>query len=261
MKINQIISSTLIKETNVVDLNNYVADFIYQCKTNFSVNIIPKIHFFTHYPNTIRAMGSLIRLNMMRGDGKHQTFTRYAKRTNNYINICKTLAEKHQLEMTSNLNMNTFTDKINASKKMKPLIDDTGNFMEEFNDKIKLLTDHFGDVKKVKISSFLTVNSLYFKKGLYIIYFERLYQINALLETDGAFTFLCTHFYSTKFHKFANCIEIREGTETALIKLNEMKCKRSYESKILNGQAQIIADNLDLLPIYQKLVNNTCVKK
>lgn len=111
LKINQIISSTSLSDSELIDLEKYTDEYLKYIKTIFHADLIPKLHFMTHYPNTIRAMGPIIKLQMMRGDAKHQTFTRYSKRTNNFVNICKTLTEKHQKEVVSNLRMNTFCEK------------------------------------------------------------------------------------------------------------------------------------------------------
>lgn len=138
LKINQIFSSTVIKEADLVNLENYTAEFLKSIQSIFKTHLIPKLHFMTHYANTIRAMGPLIKIQMMRGDGKHQKFTRYAKRTNNFINICKTLSEKHQQEVVSHLRMNTFSDVIKTSKITRKLVDKNGSLIDEFDNKSEL---------------------------------------------------------------------------------------------------------------------------
>lgn len=254
LKIIQIISSTVIKEADLVNLEKHTAEFLKCIQTIFSTHLIPKMHFLTHYSNTIKAMGPIIKLQMLRGDGKHQTFTRYADRTNNFINICKTLSETHQKEMTSNLQQNKFSDRIKTNKKISKLVDGRGNLMEEFKINSKLITGFFKDIHKVVIKNHLFVNSFRFQKGLFVISLGKIYQIDAILECDGSFNFLCTQFRPVKFHKFANCVEIRQCTEISLIKFTELEFKKSYEGKILNGQTQIIAEDLDILTIYEKLL-------
>lgn len=253
LKIDQIVSSTVIGEKDLINLENYIEVFLNNIRNTFESNFIPKLHFFTHYPNTIRAMGPMIKLQMMRGDGKHQTFTRYAKRTNNFINICKTLTEKHQAEISSNLRSNSFNDKIDTSKKSAKL--SAKEDLSEIKNNKKLFSEHFNDLDKVSIKGHLIVNSFYFKKGLFVIYSDHIYQIEDVLEYEGSFNFLCTKFTAVKFHKFGNCIQVKKSSEISkLIRFNELQCPRSYEAKILNGQTQIIADNLDIFSTYEKLL-------
>lgn len=56
----------------------------------------PKHHFMVHYPSIIRKMGPLILLWCMRFEGKHLPFKKLAQSTQNFVNICKTFAFRHQ---------------------------------------------------------------------------------------------------------------------------------------------------------------------
>ncbi|KAK3930230.1 Zinc finger protein 407 [Frankliniella fusca] len=62
----------------------------------------PKHHFLIHYPDWIRQTGPLIFLWTMRFEAKHQFFKRVATACNNYINLGKTFATRHQ-QYLSNL--------------------------------------------------------------------------------------------------------------------------------------------------------------
>lgn len=189
----------------------------------------------------------------MRGDGKHQTFTRYAKRTNNFINICKSLTKKHQQEMASHLDRNEFSDRIKTIEKKLKLTDDDGKMKTEFEKHAKLFSEHFKDMHDVAIKNYLIVNSFYFKNGIFVFFSRRFYQIELILEYEKSFMILCTKFHAVKFHKFANRIEISKSSKTTIIKFGELECQRSFEGKLLKGKIQIIADNLDMLPIYENL--------
>ncbi|XP_065281874.1 uncharacterized protein [Dermacentor albipictus] len=62
-----------------------------------SVRLIPKMHYLIHYPRMISLFGPLKQLWCMRFEAKHQYFKSLATRIKNFRNICKTLAERHQL--------------------------------------------------------------------------------------------------------------------------------------------------------------------
>lgn len=87
LKIDQVVSSTVVRDEDAQNLETYIDKFLKHLKITFGAGIIPKLHHLIHYPNTYKVMGSVVRLQVMRGDAKHQTFTLYAKRTNNFINI------------------------------------------------------------------------------------------------------------------------------------------------------------------------------
>ena len=57
----------------------------------------PKHHYLTHYPQHILQFGPLIRVWTLRFESKHSYFKKCAQHSQNFINICHTFAEHHQL--------------------------------------------------------------------------------------------------------------------------------------------------------------------
>lgn len=116
----------------------------------------------------------------------------------------------------------------------------------------KLIIDHFENIDRVMITNFVIINSYTFEKGLFIIFLDEMHQIEAVLKFEDSFIFLCTRFETVKYYKFANCFEIEKVPDgTLIIEFNNLVCKRSYEAKYLNSRTQIIADDLDMIPIYE----------
>lgn len=68
----------------------------------------PKHHFLEHYPHLIRCFGPLVHLWTMRFEGKHRIFKRIIHEANNFKNVLKTCAERHQLMMTYHLSSPKF---------------------------------------------------------------------------------------------------------------------------------------------------------
>lgn len=92
----EICFSNLITEDDIKLLETLIEMHLNLYFTKFDSHLLPKHHFMTHYPNAIRKMGPLIHFWMMRFESKHKYFTQLARSTNNYVNIAKTLAHKHQ---------------------------------------------------------------------------------------------------------------------------------------------------------------------
>lgn len=257
LKINQIISSQSIEESYLVSLEKFTHELLMNIKKIFGASLIPKLHFMTHYPNTIRKMGPLANLQMMRGDAKHQPFTQYAKRCKNYINISKTLSEKHQEVLAAKWGRNIFEykDEFETSKKMRQIVTKEDTLIEEIENHSELFRDYFGqDINRVVVINFLLLNSFTFRKGLFVSFMDDMHQIDAVLKFDKSMILLCTKYTTVKFFKFSNCFEIQKSTQTSLININMLVCKRTFEAKLLNNRFQIIADNLDMVPIYEKYV-------
>lgn len=255
LKIDQVISSTVITDKNLISLGKYIDEFLTNVRTKLKANFIPKLHFLTHYANTIRTMGPLIYLQMMRGDAKHQPFTQYAKRCKNYRNICKTLSEKHQEVLAAKYRENSYTNNFETSKKKVKVETKNGMLINQIENHSELVYEYFGaEINRVMLLHSVVHNTFIFRKGLFIILSDAMHQIDAVLKCNDSLILLCTTFKTVKFYKFANCFEITKSSETFLIEFDNLVCMRTYEAKFLNNETQIIADNLDMIPIYEKYI-------
>ena len=56
-----------------------------------------KHHYLTHYPLHILQFGPLMRVWTLRFESKHSYFKKCAQHSQNFINVCHTFAERHQL--------------------------------------------------------------------------------------------------------------------------------------------------------------------
>lgn len=96
LQILQIVFSTRRSYDDVDTLKNLVRDHLNSIKNIFAEHLRPKHHFLTHYPRIITAMGPIINFWVMRMEAKHQYFKHIAHETKNFINLKKTMANKHQ---------------------------------------------------------------------------------------------------------------------------------------------------------------------
>lgn len=253
LKINQIADSYVITELDIINLENYVAEFLKCIQVFFGVLLIPKLHFLTHYAETIRQMGSIKNLQTIRGEAKHQTFTRYGKRTNNFMNICKTLAQKHQQQIVCNLRENTYRDRKTTSKKIRALIK-YSFLIKNFDEYAQLFSNYFGNLNDVMIIDYLVMNSFYFKSGLFVLFSNQFCQIEAILSRDQTLVLFCSPYRTVRLQEFSNSIQITKSTDRCLLwTFSDIEHMKSYEGKISNGKTYIIADELDLQQTYKDL--------
>ena len=68
----------------------------------------PKHHYTEHYADLIRCYGPLVHLWTMRFEGKHRFFKRVVHDTQNFKNVLKTLANRHQHMMAYSLSAPSF---------------------------------------------------------------------------------------------------------------------------------------------------------
>ena len=68
----------------------------------------PKHHYIEHYPELTKCVGPLVHLWTMRFEGKHRFFKRVIHDTQNFKNVLKTLANRHQHMMAYHLSAPSF---------------------------------------------------------------------------------------------------------------------------------------------------------
>lgn len=96
LQILSILYSDVIHENDVDRLQKLIENHLHDLVVVFERHLIFKHHQLTHYTNCIRRSGPVKHGSMMRYEAKHRVFTRHAKNSNNFINIAKTLADRHQ---------------------------------------------------------------------------------------------------------------------------------------------------------------------
>lgn len=99
LEILKILLSYEITGCDVIELEKYITDHLSCIKYVFNKNFTPKQHFLTHYPRVIREMGPAIPLWTMRYEGKHVLYQK-SNLFRNFVNVCKTLSERHQQMMS-----------------------------------------------------------------------------------------------------------------------------------------------------------------
>lgn len=164
LSIMQIIYSRRISQQNISKLMELISDHPIQIKQLFDGRLIFKHHILLHYPTVIRKMGPPIHTTMMRMEGKHKVLTDLARKTQNFRNITKTLANRHQ-ENICNAKPSHF-DKITIPKKEIRDFKDTDEYLSIIDclpNDCNLRTGHFKELK------FLEINGYRYEKGLIIV--------------------------------------------------------------------------------------------
>ncbi len=97
----ELICAPKISHSQVALLNVLIVEYLETRKEMFPDHKLkPKHHYMGHYPALILKFGPLIRLWTMRFESKHSYFKRCVRRTQNFKNVCQTLANNHQLLQT-----------------------------------------------------------------------------------------------------------------------------------------------------------------
>ena len=97
-EIVEIVCAPTITESDVAYLIVCVEDYLFERKLQFpDTPLKPKHHYLYHYPELILAFGPLVRLWTLRFESKHTYFKKCARKLQNFRNLAKTLATRHQI--------------------------------------------------------------------------------------------------------------------------------------------------------------------
>lgn len=240
MQILQIVHSYSITESEIKRLEELVGLYLEDYKNKFNENLRPKHHFLLHYARVIRSMGPVIWFWVMRMESKHQFFKRIAQKTSNFINLKKTMAEKHQEKVY----LDSFIKlKLWLEKKI-PI--DCCNEYEKYEDTIKqVITESM--IEEVSIVNSIEINNIKFKTNYLFEYNGKLHEIDYIVAHKNTFWFLCSFSYDIKkFDGFLNSLLLKKFEKIQIICFDQLKNVKAFEKKYLNNETYILADCLNL---------------
>lgn len=99
-------------------LRETITDYLEQLNHLFFNSMKPKHHFLLHYPDVLLLCGPLSRISTLKFEAKHRQGKRTSSVSISRVNLCKTIAIKHQLELNHKLLLNEFPKIIVYEKKL-----------------------------------------------------------------------------------------------------------------------------------------------
>lgn len=237
----QIVCSTEIREADIVRLEGKIKSHLEGVIKVFKTYLKPKQHIFTHYATVLRKLGPVIYFWMMRFESKHKFFTDIGNATYNFVNISKTLAERHQ----QHIFVNPFSlNIVENSRISKQFLQD-----EKFGICASAVIDLFGSVsEEMESIRFFEYNNYRYEEGTLIIEDFNVFEIFIILAFGGKNYLVCHRYDFVKFDKIFNSIQIKKNNGNLVIKnYMELKNKKNYEKIVLkNDTIHIIADTLNV---------------
>lgn len=97
-EITEFICAPKIHLSEVGYVNVLLEEYVHLRKTLFPDHTLkPKHHYLLHYPDLILQFGPVIRVWTLRFESKHSYFKECSRKLHNFLHLCKTLTERHQL--------------------------------------------------------------------------------------------------------------------------------------------------------------------
>lgn len=239
LKFLVIVYSHELSEQDLVELESIANQFLDKFLQCTGLNLTPKLHFMLHYAVIIRMIGPLVYLCTIRYEAKHQTFKRIMKKTNNFRNINRTLALKHQQQMCAQ--EFSIRNEIEHTKE-KPVDSETMDAIRGYFADLDLLPR---DLMKIE---WLRFNGFEYRKDILIIQNESFYAIKTIFVLENQYYFLCKPYEILYFNDFLNSFNVKEKPNSIciLIELAVLQKKKSYETKWLCEKEFIIEEDLEI---------------
>lgn len=235
LKILRIIYGACVTESDLQNLESTVSTYLKSLKECFDVNKITfKHHMMVHYANVIRAVGPLVHMSTMRFEMTHKFFTNYARRSNNYMNVTKSLAVNNQKAVLSH---QPYQSQITHAQ------------LRDFDSSNLSDTRIFKDNEKILVTKWLKINSSYYRKGLMLKgNTNSFYEISDVLYQSGNFYFSCEEYELMELDSFLFSREIQKRVPIKhhIIVEKTLKVKKTFTKKIVGAKFYIMADCLDV---------------
>ena len=164
-EIVQFVCSQRVSRGQVLSLQSLIDEYLLDRKEAFPlVKLRPKHHYLRHYPELILKCGPLIRAWTLRFESKHSYLKSHARHCANFINITKSLAEKHQLLQAFCRHGQYFSIGISAERSI-PFYSHL--YALSLNSAVEKCGVHIGG--DVHISDSVDIDGIHYCKGEYII--------------------------------------------------------------------------------------------
>lgn len=237
LKILQICYSNEISEQDLSELETVIHCHLENVKKCFGIQLKPKHHFMTHYPEIIRRSGPLCHMSTLRYEMKHKSLTSTMKNNNNFKCVTKSMTDRF---LRKNVFEEVYTDQIKHSKVRK--IDQTclvqyKNLLENFENSSSILT-----VKN------LHFNSDFYERGLILKHNTDYFEIERILIVEESFYFVSRKYIRIRIDEFLSSLEIELSfpEEYLLLKHSDLIHTKTHEKKLLQGHCFILSDSLDI---------------
>ncbi|KAJ8686382.1 hypothetical protein QAD02_022176 [Eretmocerus hayati] len=232
----EIVCAPMIHESYLPYLDSLICDYLSLRKKLFpTFNLRPKHHYMRHYAKLIFFFGPLIKVGTMRFESKHKFFKRSIRYSMNFINVLKSLSEKHELFQTYvRLGADTRFDV--ETVETNPFEMSCNLYRQEILDAIRKTVP---SVQNLFESCSVVIKGTEYKKGYVLSISQRGYQDHVVLGK------MCL-FLSDSDQNIYILFEILNHSFEPRLRAYQIQNTESYECRAISEEM-----NLKPMPIYK----------
>ncbi|CAF0953336.1 unnamed protein product [Didymodactylos carnosus] len=221
--------------------------------------MVPKIHFVTEYGTVIDQCGPAVRYWCMRYEGKHAYFKKIALHANNFKNMPKTLAQRHQLRHCLLLSQCQFLKSYNHVSGVKKIE------IHQLSQAVKtLLGEKYGlqlqlSVEQMQQCSKLNYNHLLYQQAT--IYVHNLlhveetpvfFQIVHILKINQQWTLVVDQLITIGYDENLCCYELKSDNLFTTVLPQELKYyHKGLDLYEISGQEDVDGATLLLMNTFE----------
>lgn len=182
-------------------------------------------------------MGPVVYMSTKRYESKHREFKKIIARAPNFINLCKSLAIRHQ----QHISISDFGLKDHISHGVKRPITNNDCFAREN------LLNEFGN-QMIEEAEHFHFNDYDYMNGYFVFNYDEIWRIKKLLIIFGKVYFSCQQYELVKFIPFFNSYKINLilPLQEKIPEFGRLKYPKPYEARTFGDEEFIIAETLDV---------------
>lgn len=231
-EVTELICAPQISATQVTLMDQLILDYLQKRMTCFpDVNLRPKHHFLRHYGQLTLQFGPLIRLWTLRMESKHTFFKRCARHAQNYINITRTLSERHQMLQAYYSSGSLFSYSETENEKTDSVI------LEELSNAERHQMTFLLTERNLQRSSSVVIRGTKYSQGHFVTVQRQengaplMGRIKCVIETMEGKIYLLLTTFSTKWLYELGLLELQEPIGTRCVAWKDLldhQCLAAY---------------------------------
>lgn len=193
-EIEQLVLSPSFTEESIQYMHTKISDHRQGLQAVFpDFKLRPKHHYIEHYPELTKRFGPLVHLWTMRFEGKHHFFKRVIHDTQNFKNVLKILAHRHQHMMVYHLSAPSFFRPYIQASSVSPV--QVATLPQVAKDFVETKTDS----QNIYSTSKVSINGTDFVNGMFVSAgqtggLSKFSRIENVLLVNNSVSFLCRNY-------------------------------------------------------------------
>ena len=239
-----------IHRGHVDHLTDLMQDLLDARKTVFpEVHLKPKDHFLLHYPEQCLRFGPLVNLWTFRFEAKHNYFLEVFKPSKNHMNVCSTLAKRHQHLQC------VYRDEENLFELKKSLTFPSKKPVNQLPAELLTLLTLVEDVDKLEtvlLAKSITIGSTQYTSRMVVATgldgdLYHFHAIQQILVTDTKQYLVCNSVQTQDYNRHLNAYVIEIENTLELVDIEGLKYKTPLGIYSVPGGDQVVVLKFKML--------------